>query len=266
MEPWLHPSSGKTIRATSISSAASSTANEMGALRTDFTMVKPGALHRANGGYLVLDTRDLLLEPQAWESLKRSLKAGCLRIESLGQAYGLVSTTTLEPEPIPLDVKVVLVGERSLYYLLERHDPEFSNHFRVVGDFDEDLEWTVANQRLFARKLAAILERDELLPMDAEAVARVIEECARLAGGSARLCLSFRDRLQPSSRGRFPGEGGGPLSRAGRGHPSRPQEPGRALGEGSRTSAEDHRGGDRPRGLRGQRRRPDQRALGPLAS
>lgn len=164
-------------------------ASEMGTLSTDFTMMKPGALHRANGGYLILDVRSVLLEPYAWESLKRALRAGHLKIESLGQVYGLVSTVTLEPEPIPLDVKVVLVGERSLYYLLKHHDPEFSSLFRVVADFEEDLEWTAPNQRIFARRLASLLERDGLLPLDAAAAARVIEESARHSGNPGKLSL-----------------------------------------------------------------------------
>jgi len=163
--------------------------NDMGALITDFTLMKAGALHRANGGYLVIDARSLLLEPYAWESLKRALKVSSLRLESLGQAYGLISMVSLEPEPIPLDVKVVLVGDRGLYHLLQRHDPEFSSLFRVVADFDEDLEWTPINQRVFTRRLATLLKRDKLLPLDAPAVARVIEEAARHASDSGKLTL-----------------------------------------------------------------------------
>ena len=164
-------------------------ASEMGMLSTDFTMMKAGALHRANGGYLILDVRSVLLEPYGWESLKRALKSGSLRLESLGQAYGLVSTVTLEPEPIPLDVKVILVGERSLYYLLKQRDPEFSGLFRVAADFEEDLDWTAPNQRIFVRRLASLLERDRLLPLDAGATARVLEECARHSGDPGKLSL-----------------------------------------------------------------------------
>src|SRR5690606_10151154 len=91
---------------------------QMGALVTHFTLIKPGALHRANGGYLILDARRLLTEPFAWEGLMRALRARSIRIESLGEALSLVSTVSLDPEPIPLNVKVVLIGERLLYYLL----------------------------------------------------------------------------------------------------------------------------------------------------
>ena len=91
---------------------------QLGALVTDFTLIKPGALHRANGGYLLLDVRKVLTQPFAWEALKRALQSREIRIESLGQMYSLVSTVSLEPEPIPLDVKVVLFGDRLFYYLL----------------------------------------------------------------------------------------------------------------------------------------------------
>ncbi len=92
----------------------------MGAVATDFTMIKPGALHRANGGYLVLPVREVLINYLAWDALKRSLKDGCIRIEELGAQLSLISTVTLEPESVPLDVKIVLIGNPLLYYLLAR--------------------------------------------------------------------------------------------------------------------------------------------------
>ena len=98
---------------------------QFGTLVTDFTLIKPGALHRANGGYLLLDVHKLLMQPFAWEGLKRALSTREIRIESLGQMYSLVSTVSLEPEPIPLDLKVVLFGERIWYYLLYAYDPGF---------------------------------------------------------------------------------------------------------------------------------------------
>jgi hypothetical protein len=98
-----------------------------GTLLTDFSLIRAGALHRANGGYLVLDVRGVLTQPGAWETLKRMLRAGEIRTESLEQAYGLISTVSLEPQPIPLDVKIVLLGERLLYYLLCEHDPSSWN-------------------------------------------------------------------------------------------------------------------------------------------
>jgi len=109
----------------------------MGALHTDFRMIKPGALHRASGGYLVLDARKVLTQPYAWEGLKRALQSGEIRIESLGQMLSIISTISLEPEPIPLDVKIALFGEPMLYYLLWELDPEFAELFKVQADFDD---------------------------------------------------------------------------------------------------------------------------------
>ncbi len=100
--------------------------SQMGTLLTDFSLIKPGALHQANGGYLLLEARKVLMQPYAWEGLKHALRAQQIRIESLGQMVSIISTVSLEPEPIPLEVKVVLIGERHLYYLLYNHDPDFS--------------------------------------------------------------------------------------------------------------------------------------------
>ncbi len=153
--------------------------SQVGTLVTDFTMIKPGALHRANGGYLILDARKLLMEPFAYEGLKRALRAKELRIESLAQQYSLVSTTSLEPEPIPIDVKVVLIGERILYYLLYHYDPDFKELFKVSADFEEEMPRSDENQRLYARMIGTIARQHTLLPLTPEAVARVIEQSSR---------------------------------------------------------------------------------------
>ncbi|HEX5624138.1 MAG TPA: ATP-binding protein, partial [Sulfuricurvum sp.] len=113
--------------------------SQMGTLVTDFSMIKPGALHKANGGYLILDVRKLLMQPFAWEALKRVLQSKEVRIESIAQQYALISTTTLEPEPIPVNVKVVLIGERIFYYLLYHYDPDFKALFKVSADFEDDM-------------------------------------------------------------------------------------------------------------------------------
>ncbi len=112
---------------------------QLGALVTDFTLIKAGALHRANGGYLLLDAYKLLTQPFAWEGLKRALRTRRIRIDSLGQMYSLVSTISLEPEPIPLDVKIVLFGERLWYHLLFAYDPDFGELFKVAADFDDEV-------------------------------------------------------------------------------------------------------------------------------
>ncbi len=134
--------------------------SQLGALVTDFTLIKPGALHRANGGYLLLDIRKVLLQPFAWEGLKRALQSREIRIESLGQMYSLVSTVSLEPEPIPLDVKVVLFGDRLLYYLLQEYDPEFGELFKVAADFEERIERNADTHQLYARLIATLARKE----------------------------------------------------------------------------------------------------------
>lgn len=172
---------------------------QMGALVTDFNLIKPGALHRANGGYLILDARELLLQPYAWEALKRALRAREIRIESLAQALSLISTVSLEPETVPLDVKVVLVGERLLYYLLYQYDPDFGELFKVEADFNEEMARTPENDLLYARLIATIARKEGLRPFDRAAVAQVIEHSARIAGDAEKLSahlLSMTDLLR----------------------------------------------------------------------
>ncbi len=166
---------------------------QMGALLTDFNLIKPGALHRANGGYLILDARKVLLQPYAWEGLKRALQAGQVRIESLGQMLSLISTISLEPEPIPLDVKVGLFGDRLLYYLLWQLDPEFAELFKVEADFEDIMDRDEDSQELYAQMVASLAQRHDLRPLDRGGVARVIERSARMAGDSEKLSTHVRD-------------------------------------------------------------------------
>ena len=164
----------------------------MGTLMTDFTMIKPGALQRANGGYLVLDAAKVLSQPYAWEGLKRALRSAQLRIESLGQVFGFASALPLEPEAMPLNVKVVLVGERILYYLLKEYDPEFDELFKVGADFESDVARNESNTRSYGRFLGMLARHYGLRPFDRHAVARMIEHSARLAGDSEKLSASTR--------------------------------------------------------------------------
>lgn len=164
----------------------------MGALVTDFTLIKPGALHRANGGYLILDARKVLMQPYAWDSLKRTLETGEIRIESLERSLSLISTVALEPEAIHLDVKVILVGERLLYYLLLEHDPDFQDLFKVAVDFDDQIERNEKNNVLYARMIGTLANQEELRHLEQPAAARLIEYCARLAGDAERLSTHLR--------------------------------------------------------------------------
>lgn len=166
--------------------------SHMGALTTDFTLIKSGALHQANGGYLILDVQRLLTQPYAWEALKRALTSHSIKIESLGESLSLISTVSLEPEPIPLDVKIILLGDRLLYYLLYEYDPDFPELFKVSADFDEHVERNPENCRLFARFLATLARREGCLPLDQTAIARLLEHAARVAEDATRLSTHMR--------------------------------------------------------------------------
>ena len=163
----------------------------MGSLVTDFTMIKPGALHKANGGFLILDVQKLLFQPYAWESLKRILKMGEIRIESLERALSLISTSALEPEPIPLDLKVILIGEPIYYYLLNAYDPEFQDLFKIAADFDNSVS-RQSKTPDYARLLATLARREKLRPLSRSAVARVIEHSSRMAEDSEKLLAHLR--------------------------------------------------------------------------
>jgi lon-related putative ATP-dependent protease len=161
--------------------------SQMGTLVTDFTLIKQGALHRANGGYLLIDARRLMVEPFAYEALKKALRTRQIRIESLAQMYSLVSTVSLEPEPIPLDIKVILLGERSLYYLLSVYDPDFSELFKVAADFEDELPSDIDGKFAYARIISSIVKKDSLHHFDRQAVARIVEQGSRLAEDATKL-------------------------------------------------------------------------------
>jgi lon-related putative ATP-dependent protease len=174
----------------------------MGALMTDFHLIKAGALHRANGGYLLLDARKVLTEPYAYEALKRALDSGKIRIESLGRQLSLISTVSLEPEPIQLDVKVGLFGNRLIYYLLTQLDPDFAELFKVEADFHEQMDRDEENQQLYARMIATMVHEANLRPFDRGAVARVIEHSARMVDDSEKLSTkgeAVDDRLREAN-------------------------------------------------------------------
>ncbi|GIW25702.1 Lon protease family protein [Meiothermus sp.] len=168
---------------------------QLGNLVTDFTLIRPGALHRANGGYLILDARRVLLQPYAWEELKRALRAKEIQIRSVSDVLGLSSTMTLQPAPIPLRVKVILLGDRLLYYLLSAYDPDFLELFKVAADFEETLERTPEGEAAYARLIASLAQREQLRPLDKEAVARVIEHGSRLAADAHKVSAALEALL-----------------------------------------------------------------------
>jgi len=163
-----------------------------GALITDFNLIQAGALHRANGGYLILDAERLLTGGYGWPALKRALQASEIRIESIEQALSLAATVSLQPQPIPLDVKVVLIGSPLLYYALAANDEDFAELFKIAADFDDRIARTADATLLYARVVATIVRREHLRAFDRDAVGKVIEQAARRAGDADRLSVSLR--------------------------------------------------------------------------
>lgn len=174
-------------------------ASQMGALVTNFTMIKPGAIHRANGGFLVLDALQVLSEPMAWDALKRCLRTGAISIYSPGERLGLMSTVSLEPDPVPLDLRVILIGERFHYYLLAALDPDFQHLFKLQADFNDHLPLTDNARQGYAQLMAGVARRAGTRALDAPAMTRLFHESTRIAGDAERLSLNvdlFSDILR----------------------------------------------------------------------
>lgn len=166
---------------------------QFGALLTDFSMIRPGALHKANGGFLVLEAFELLTKPYSWDALKRTLKTGEIRVEDVAQQMGFATTATLDPEPIPFASKIVLIGEPYIYYLLYTHDPDYRELFKVRADFDTEVARTRRNERLYSRFIAHMCRERNLAALTADAVARVIEHCSRLVEDQRKMTTRFID-------------------------------------------------------------------------
>jgi len=163
--------------------------SQFGTLTTNFTLIKAGALHKANGGYLLLDAIKVLSNSFSWQALKRALQSREAKIESAYEMLSLASTKSLEPEAVPLDLKVVLMGDRMIYYLLQAYDPDFNLLFKVPADLSEDMARTTENSLSYARLIAAIQHKENIRPLDQYAVARVIEEGSRRLEDTKKLSL-----------------------------------------------------------------------------
>ncbi|MEZ5597067.1 MAG: AAA family ATPase [Pseudomonadales bacterium] len=172
---------------------------EFGMPVTDTNLIRAGALHRANGGYLVLDAERVLTKPFAWEALKRALTDRAIRVESVGKLLSLTYSVSLEPEAIPLDVKVVLLGSRYLYHVLRAYDNDFDTLFKVVADFDDHVDWSEDALHAYAGLIAHIVTDRSLRHLTANAVARVIEHASRLVEDQEQISThvtDIRDLLQ----------------------------------------------------------------------
>ena len=165
--------------------------SQFGTLTTDFTLVRGGSVHRANGGFLIMRAEELLRDYVVYDSLKRGLKAGEIRIEDLPQRIGYANVRSLAPEPIPLDVKIVLIGDTRIYQLLYAYDPEFRELFRVKAEFDSTMDRTEDNVRKYAGFFATLATNENLKHLDASAMARLMEHSCRLAEDRDKLSTQF---------------------------------------------------------------------------
>lgn len=164
-----------------------------GTVFTDFSLIRAGSLHKANGGYLLMDAHKVLEQPFVWDGLKRALRARALAINSLERELTLSGTISLEPEAIPLNVKIVLFGDRETWMLLQQYDAEFSELFRVAADFENEMPRSLESQKLYAKFIASLVVEKSLLHCDRKAVGRLIEYSARLAEHQDRLSLHAAD-------------------------------------------------------------------------
>ncbi len=167
--------------------------SEQGMLVTSYRLIRSGSLHAANGGYLILDAEKLLTDHYLWEALKRALKSKTLRIEHPYADMGLMSTTTLSPDDLPLQVKVVLIGSRDIYYLLQDADPDFQEMFRVLVDFDDSLKRNAETENAFARLLKDRVSKEGYADVSPKGVARLIEYSSRLAEHQKEMAAKIGD-------------------------------------------------------------------------
>ncbi len=170
--------------------------NEMGVMKTDFMQIKSGALHQANGGYLILQAKDVIANPYAWNGLKRALVTGEINIEGLGKQLGYVVTTTLKPQPIPVNLKIILIGDPYTYYILYNYDEQFKKLFKIMADFDIEMSRDKENILKMARFIATHCEKEELKHFDREAVGKVIEYSSRLASDQRKISSRFNQIVE----------------------------------------------------------------------
>ncbi|MBC3468708.1 ATP-binding protein [Pseudomonas sp. RW10S2] len=176
---------------------------DQGALSTSYRQLRPGALHRANGGFLILEAEKMLGEPFVWDALKRALQSRKLKMESPLGELGRIATVTLTPQMIPLNVKLVIIGSRQLYYALQDHDSDFQEMFRVLVDFDEDMPMVDENLEQFAQLLRTRTNEEGMAPLTSDAVARLATFSARLAENQSRLSARIGDLFQLVSEADF---------------------------------------------------------------
>ncbi len=170
--------------------------NYYGALKTDFTMLKPGLLHKANGGYIIFQANDLLTNGLCYEALKKALRTKELGIENAADPRSSMVMISLKPEPIPLDLKVIIIGDENIYHTLLAMDSDFRKLFKIKVEFEDDAPLTMENVNKLARFIAGYCMQEELPPLTKEAVAKVIEYASKIASNQKKLSTRFNDLAQ----------------------------------------------------------------------
>ena len=165
--------------------------SDMGNLITNFTLIRGGSLHAANGGYLIIPLKELLLNYFSWESLKRALNNSEVIIENAGERFGFLTTKSLKPDPIPLNVQIILIGSPRLYYLLYEFDEDFKELFKVKAEFDTSMEYSIKNVKDFVVVTLKIIRENDLLPLNDKALVSIIEHACRIAQNQHKISLKF---------------------------------------------------------------------------
>jgi len=167
--------------------------NEFGTMTTDYTMIKPGLFHQANGGFLILQVNDVLANPQSFEAIKRTLKTRQIVIENIKEQMGLVAVSDLKPEPIPVDVKIILVGSSEMYHLLYNFDRDFKKYFKIKAEFDDQMDWNQENVNKIARFISAFCNKEGIPHFDRTGVAEVVNYCSWLVQDQTKLTTRFSE-------------------------------------------------------------------------
>jgi len=170
--------------------------SRMGVVSTDFTMIKAGAFHLGNGGYLIINAMDVLMNPGVWETMKRVLKTKKLYIESLGEQYGLIAMASVKPQAIPVDVKVIMLGSSYIYYVMYQYDEDFRKLFKIHADFDVQMDNTPANIDKMAAFASATIKKENLREFTRDAVARMVEHAVRLSGSQTKITARLNEIVE----------------------------------------------------------------------
>lgn len=169
--------------------------NEFGSVTTDFSMIKSGLFHQANGGYLILQVQDLITNVQSWEALKRVLKTRQIAIENMKEQMGLISTT-MKPEPIQVDIKVILIGNTTLYHMLLEFDEDFGKLFKIKADFDDEMDLNEDNINKFCQFINTFCQREKTLPFDKSGVVRVVEHSSRMVEDQRKMTTKYNSLVE----------------------------------------------------------------------